>query len=360
MAYAYKRTLTVDHTQCGSSDSTNFPVLFSFTDTTMKLVGSGGHINNTTTSNGQTVCADLAFYSDSALTTKLNWEVEFYDGTAGTVIAWVQVGTLSHTADTVFYMAYDDASVTTFQGNVTGTWSALGTQQAVWHLPNGSTLSGNDSGSNGTTLTNTSASAAAGQIDGGASFNGSSSHMDTATSVPQVADITNVRISAWVKTTNTAQQVIVQRDDDSNRQFYFNTGGVTAGAPNFNFIFSTNLDSGVSVADGDWHRVTAINVNAGGTNTNARIRIDGVTAVGPTSIGTFNSTFASITIGYRYAGTTEWFWDGSIDEVVISDPISNDWDLAEYNNQKTSSTFLTVGSETPVGGSFTSGRSYFL
>ena len=51
MAWAYTGTLQTDFTQCGSSNSLNFPVLVSITDTTLKLVAHGGQINNTLTTN---------------------------------------------------------------------------------------------------------------------------------------------------------------------------------------------------------------------------------------------------------------------------------------------------------------------
>src|SRR5258707_11497596 len=117
MAYAYKRSETANHLQCGATDSTNFPALVKISDATFKTVGNGGLIQN---SNGY----DIAFYSDFGLTTPLFWEIDFYDGVNGVFWAWVKVPTMSHTADTVIYVAYGDATISTFQSTATSVWDS--------------------------------------------------------------------------------------------------------------------------------------------------------------------------------------------------------------------------------------------
>ena len=104
-----KRAITIDYTKCGTADSTNFPVLVSFTNASLKTKANGGKVEN---SNGY----DIQFFSDIGLTSKLSWEVEKYDATTGEIRAWVKIPTISHTANTVFYIAYGDSSISTFQG----------------------------------------------------------------------------------------------------------------------------------------------------------------------------------------------------------------------------------------------------
>jgi hypothetical protein len=127
MAFSFRRTLTVDHLQVPASQ-TAFPVLVKVTNSTLRTVANGGHVRN---SSG----FDINFFSDSALTTKLFWEMDFYDPVAGTVIAWVRTD-ISSVSDTTFFMGYGDASIVTFQSTVTTVWSNSFT--GVWHLPNGS------------------------------------------------------------------------------------------------------------------------------------------------------------------------------------------------------------------------------
>ena len=70
MAYSYYRSLTINRSTCGAGTFSNFPVGFignSTTDTWLESVGNGGRIQN---ANGY----DIAFFSDSALTTALKFE----------------------------------------------------------------------------------------------------------------------------------------------------------------------------------------------------------------------------------------------------------------------------------------------
>lgn len=111
-AYSYKRTITIDHTLVGTADSTDFPVLISGTYSWLATTTNG---RLTDTTNGY----DMEFYSDSALTTAIPWGQERHNLTTGEVVLWVKVGTLSHTTDTVIYIAYGDATVTTDQSDGT-------------------------------------------------------------------------------------------------------------------------------------------------------------------------------------------------------------------------------------------------
>ena len=45
---------------------------------------------------------------------------------------WVQVPTVSASANTVIYMWYDNPDISTTQSNATGTWDS--NYQAVWHM----------------------------------------------------------------------------------------------------------------------------------------------------------------------------------------------------------------------------------
>ncbi|MGD0136085.1 MAG: discoidin domain-containing protein, partial [Bryobacteraceae bacterium] len=80
--YSYSRTITIASTQVPNTDQTNFPVLFSSTDSRLMSVANGGHVAN---ANGY----DIIFTADAAGTQKLNHEIESYNGTSGQFIAWV-------------------------------------------------------------------------------------------------------------------------------------------------------------------------------------------------------------------------------------------------------------------------------
>jgi biopolymer transport protein ExbB len=104
MAFAFSRSITIDHTKCGTVNSSNFTALVSLSDNSLRSIGNSGHVQN---SNGY----DILFYSDSLLTARLPAERVSYNASTGACVFWVKVATLTFNADTVFYMAYGDAGV---------------------------------------------------------------------------------------------------------------------------------------------------------------------------------------------------------------------------------------------------------
>src|SRR3990167_2791470 len=129
--YLYSATITIDHTKVPNTDQTNFPVLVSGT-----YDGTGGEPDLRTTGNGGKVTDtggdDIVFTSDSACATLLDWEVETYTAASGVVNYWVEVPTVATASDTVFYMCYGNASITSDQSDPTGTWDT--NFKGVWHL----------------------------------------------------------------------------------------------------------------------------------------------------------------------------------------------------------------------------------
>ena len=103
---------------------------------------------NVTSSNGY----DIIFTSDAAGTDILPFEQESYNPTTGAVNYWVQIPMVRHTTDTMFYMFYGNSAVKSDLSNKTGVWDS--NYVGVWHLPNGSGLSPNESTTNENNGTN--------------------------------------------------------------------------------------------------------------------------------------------------------------------------------------------------------------
>ena len=165
--YGYRRAITIAHTQVPNTDQLNFPVLISGTYAYLANTANGGCVTN---ANGY----DIVFTSDASGNTPLPYERESYSASSGTVDLWVQVPVVSHTSDTVIYMFYGNSSVTSDQTNHSGTWDS--NFKAVWHLANGTTLSGADSSANGVNGINSGMAATAGLIDGAAAGDGGAGH----------------------------------------------------------------------------------------------------------------------------------------------------------------------------------------
>lgn len=199
MAYTYRRSITVDYTKVQGSNQTNFPVLVSGTYSYLATVANGGKVQN---SNGY----DVAFYSDEALTTQLDHEVEKYVATTGEVVYWVRIPTLSYTVNTVFYMAYGDSGISTSQEDIPGVWDT--NFQAVLHLGDGTTLSGNDSTTNNNDFTKSgSVAAATGKIGGCATFTSASAgNLGRAT----IGTPSAYTLQAWVRSPNAPTTTVTQ------------------------------------------------------------------------------------------------------------------------------------------------------
>lgn len=139
--YQHIRAITVNSSMVsGNSDLVDFPVLISDTysgeggEPDMRDTDNGGDIENTATggASGETmVPADLAFFTDQALTNQIDHEIQEYDSSTGKIIAWVEIPTLKHNEDTLIYMAYGNAVVAESQEDVYGTWDSY---DGVWHL----------------------------------------------------------------------------------------------------------------------------------------------------------------------------------------------------------------------------------
>ncbi|HET6888026.1 MAG TPA: LamG-like jellyroll fold domain-containing protein, partial [Candidatus Udaeobacter sp.] len=76
---------------------------------------------------------------------------------------------------------------------------------------------------------------------------------------------------------------------------------------------------------------------------NLRLYKDGSLFAGPTAASPATAPYSQGTIGSAFGGS---YWNGDIDEVHVSSTNrSAAWITAEYNNQSSPGTFITMGSE---------------
>lgn len=356
MAYSYYRSIQIDHTKCGSADSTNFPVLVSGTYTYLKTTGNGGSV---TSSSGY----DIQFYSDSALTTALKFERVLWGASTGTVEFWVEVPTLSASSDTVIYMAYGDATVTTDQQDAANTWS--NSYVSVYHFGDGTTLSVADS-RNSINGTNHSTTATTGKIGGGVALSGSSQYIDLGDPTGVDFGSGNYAFRMWLKPTtgtlvNNTRMVVLGKDSVfSARQLTVEINDAkdasTVGAiGTFAFAGGGGTYYGAhtgtnALTENVWQLVR---IQRNGNTWECYINGSSVTftAQGSSLPQTMDATALGLNIGRRDAGGAyDNYYNGSIDAMFIeSTARSSSWATSEYNNQNSPSTFYTVGSQ--VGGS---------
>jgi hypothetical protein len=333
--FLHHRTFTIDHTQVGGSTLTNFPVLVSLT------LGTG-KIQNAT-------CDDVILTSDSGATAKLAWDPEagICNSTTGTFAAWVLIPSISSTVDTVFYVFYDNVAISSPQN--TGSfspakvWSTPG-YLGVFHLPNGSILTANDSTSNGFngTLgpTTHAPSGTTGEIDGAGLFASGSSQYFT---IPTTMSPLNTKtLSFWVKwTTHSGIQSVIGLDGTSGTADGFGVfldGGVlVATAMTSN---SSGQQAITSFSDAVWYYVV-VEKTTGQIN---KLYINGGDVTTANLTDHLGMSFGNNVVGIAN-DLSSFPLNAAIDELrLFNGTLPPGWITAEYNNQ-TSSAFLTVGGE---------------
>jgi type II secretory pathway pseudopilin PulG len=346
--YTYYASITIDHTKVSTNPQTNFPILFSGTyDGTggkpdLRVMGSGGAV---TSSSGY----DIIFATSATCGTPLPFEQESYVSTTGVVSYWVKIPTLSNTVDTVIYLCYGNALVTTDQSTKTAVWDS--NFKAVWHLPNGTALSVLDSTSNGNNGTNNgSAGAAAGKIDGAASFNGTGSQY---ISTSLVLPTTNFTYSFWANSGTSgpsnrpvgAADYLAGVNGTSVLWGYASAGqlytvfrqGSNVGTGDIASVSASGLNTG-------WHYVTVVMDSTNG----GIVYYDGAQAGTNSAYKSITTGSLTLTIGKEPNQNSGGF-NGTVDEVKVSNVVrSADWIRTEYNNQNSPSTFYTIGTPTAM------------
>jgi hypothetical protein len=332
--YAYCRSLTINHTQVGGATLSNFGTLVSATLGSSRIQSAQ--------------CYDVVFTSDSAGTSLIPWEQESCNQSTGTIIDWVAVASVSASSDTVFYVSYDNGSISAAR-NVgsfapSGVWD--GQYVGVYHLANGSTLATTDSTVNGNSLTNIgSVSAVSGGIDGAAQLSGSNylNH----TNISSINGTSKLTVSMWINYTNSgSHQGMVQQFDSGGLQvlnygaetityfdgadFAYDLGSLTVGSWEYLVWVFDGTQTGNAARFVEY-------LNAS-TSYPASMNFNGTV---PATIG---STSGSFILGWQNPGFGGI--NAAVAELRLSTTArSSAWITAEYNNQKTGSTFVTVGSE---------------
>jgi hypothetical protein len=344
--WSYRKKITIPHSQVsGTSTLSNFPVLISTTQQILSYTSFGGH---TASSTG----GDILFTASDGKT-PLNYEIESYASTTGQLIAWVQIPSLSPTSDNTIYMYYGNASAPTVPATTAqNVWS--NGYAGVWHLPNGTTLTANDSilnGNNGTLSGSPLPTAITGQIDGAASFDGSHNYVDLGSSKTYIDSATPFTISFWMNLNaySNNEGILSLKTSGTNAFEMFVYTGATYGPLSFGSSDGTfvrlhpSVDFGSSLVSA-WNFVTlTYNGSGAGTASNYSLSVNNNSKTLNTS-----STFFGIGNVNDIAklGTGTYYLNGSMDEVHISTSARTpSWIATEYANQSLPSTFETIAGE---------------
>lgn len=328
--WQYRKKITIDHTKVAQTDQIYFPVLINVTDTDVRT-------------HAQTSGYDILF-TDSTGLTQIPYEREQYDSTSGELVAWVQVATLSSTADTTIYMYYGNSAASDQQDLSGGVWDS--NFKGVWHSNDATSTTIADSTVNANTgikQGTTGPLETTGKIGQAQRYDGSDSYIGV---VPTGTLTGSFTVSVWAQVSDAdIDHTIIgtRSDDDYSFDFKFVNNDTIHGdiGNGFNWI-TTEADVGLLYSYDTWYQITYVV-----TTTGYSIYIDGSNAASENySEDTpilFDAThrFFIGQVGYD----NEWF-KGAIDEVRISDIVrSADWIQTEYNNQNDPTAFASLGSE---------------
>ena len=349
MGFSFYRPVSVD-SSVARCNHTDFVVCFRFTLSYLKTVANGGSVQN---ASGY----DIVFATDSAGSSILPFDRDYYDPSTGECVFWIKLPT----TDQVFYLCYGNSGISADQQNKATCWSDY---LAVYHLSDGTTLSGSDAVSASHDLTNHGALAATGLNDGGANFPSTAdAYMESSST--DFNDLTvnaPVTFSFWFKspvTSRPSSTTILTVNDgytDAGKgfQIYANGGYLGfevlspgSGSPTVGYWY-------IPLNDTNWHHVsiTYTGTVAGlVTPGSARIYLDGrpLETTGAFAYGGPQVSDAGYALQFggdpNYTGASGRL-DAIIDELRIRqfDPDA-EWALDHYNSGNDPSTFLVIGSE---------------
>ncbi|MBZ5727272.1 MAG: DUF2341 domain-containing protein, partial [Acidobacteriia bacterium] len=341
-SYSHVRAIVINHRKVPSTDQTNFPILISGTYSYLATVANGGNILNP---NGY----DIAFTTDFAGTNKLDHELESYSPATGAINAWVRIPNLSHTTDTVIYLNYGNASVSSSQENKQAVWDR--NYKAVVHFP--STVGAYSGGIGDSTENHNdlavmagTPAGAVGPYNGSATFNGSQyiyRNNPTGFSLGSAPRT----VESWVQSPVSRSELAGYGSNNGNghrfMQYWDGTCFVTE-------VENDGKCAAFALSDGNWHHIVSVLPNGRSTTADILSYVDGVlipATGGSISLNTDQGMFAVGTIPGALGNSN---LRGSISEVRISNvDRSADWIATEFNNQKSPASFYSIYPENEVG-----------
>ncbi len=195
-SWDYRKKITIDATNINSALS-NFPVLVNSTQNDWKSAVNGGHVQ-------QADGGDILFTADDG-TTKFSHELESYDPVTGEIVAWVNVTSISDSADTELFVYYGyDVAPNQWEGDGS-TWNPA--YKAVHHFDEScssadclvdSTISSNDGTPYSDFSVETDLNTSSGKINGALNLDGNNDQASIADSA--TLDLSDdFTLEAWVK-----------------------------------------------------------------------------------------------------------------------------------------------------------------
>jgi len=334
--FPYRKLITIDHNQI-EADQSSFPFLIH--------ISSDSDLSNYAQDDGD----DIAFvlYSDNS--TKLNHEIEYFNGNNGELFVWINIPSLSSLIDTKFWMYYGDSNSEN-QENIENTWDS--NYVMVQHLNEQSgtlydSTSNNNDGINDNATFNESA-----KIDGAYDFDGISNNIDIGT-----FDIigSGLTLSIWFNADSFSENTICTSGlrliskatgPESSNHFWMIAPADNGDMYRYRLRTETTGVSNLVVLTGGLSIGTWYNVIATYDGSYMRVYQNGIELGSKTQSGEVSiDSNVSVWIGSNPPNDHRAF-DGVIDEVQISNIARDeDWIKLSYENQNNPETFYTISEQ---------------
>jgi len=356
--FSFRKAITINQAG-GRGNLANFPFLVSMTDNALRSTANGGNVAH---ANGYDI-----MFTDGTI--NLDFEIEHFDGTSGTLLAWVRIPLLQPGVNTI-YLNYGDPQVTlptetrgaVFDSDHVGVWhlGEVGTG-APHEFRDSSPYRNHGRGGEGDPLFVPS------RVTGPLGF-GYGQHFDNADTKYDLIDFgddasfditgNQITLEAWIKhnitTPFSPNRGVLNHTGatEGYRLIFMNQAAVPPGI-DFQLPGTTHsLRTASGISAGVWHHIVATYDGAA-----MRVFVDGVNS-GPLAKTTnilpaLGQQDFWVGHGDQPKGMPWSFeWDGDIDEVRISNVArSAAWVATEYDNQTSTcfptTAFCSVGAQTP-------------
>jgi len=322
--WQYRKKITINHSKV-ADDLTNFPVLIKVVDADVAA-------------HAQVDGDDIIFMDDDGIAMQLHHEIEYYNSTNGTLVAWVNVTCLFSDVDAVLYMYYGNPLVVS-QENPGGVWGSGFVM--VQHLnETGNSLFDSTSYDNDGVSTGTMFNEGC-QIDGGREYNGDE--------YIAVSDFTHshsaLTAEAWVYRDSTSFINIFckgTRYNNSDWILYLRTASSDQGIDFGINDHDANRVRGGSTPEGVWFYLTAT-YDAG----DVVLYVNGSVVGSGTIASSINNSHGVLGLGNSNDGGEAW--SGLLDELRVSSVArSGGWVNTSFNSMSVPDLFFSVGSEESV------------
>lgn len=291
---------------------------------------------------------DIRFFASDG-TTELARDIERWDPMTGTLIAWVQIPSLSASVDTSIFIRYAIPE----PGPVIATtdvWDAR--YAAVYHMnsdgqPDDQLLDSTSNGNHGAKVDMSSPVLVEGQIGDGQSFDGGDDFItvDDAVSLDMGGTFTT---SLWLAhdkgvVPNNYERILSKKYSYTSLHGWevslesgYDNALTARGA---SLVNPANLNNMPSWRAGGWRHLAVVY-----NSVNVTAFIDGQ-YVDNTLIASAADSERPLFIG-RYGEGDSHFWGGRMDEIRLApSALSAEWIATEFNNQSNPDNFYVVGPE---------------